>query len=317
VYQDYINYCGDLTETYGTVIILEDDLFVAPSFYQYALKALEACKSDPKLAGISLYNNSFNESAALPFEPLKSKGDFYLMQLPSSWGQIFTNEQWTSFKNWYKTNEKGINYTCLPKGLDTWSEKSWKKPFIAYLIESQKFFAYPFESYSMNLNEVGTNIKTKDYKFLNPLYSLKETTSIHLDEVPWCYDSAYMLLPSFFQEMKTLPLGAAFHIDYYGSKLNQIDEDDWVITSLPVNWFEQSFGLELKPIDLNVLFNIPGKEIYLTKKRNIISKNYSKKIIAYHYPIPHWYHSFFQQPIYRRLKAILSHQVKTITRKKL
>lgn len=45
--------CGDLTEEYGAVMILEDDLYVSPDYYNYAMKALEKYGDHPKIAGIS------------------------------------------------------------------------------------------------------------------------------------------------------------------------------------------------------------------------------------------------------------------------
>lgn len=37
-------YCGGLTDTYGSVIFLEDDSFVSPAFYQYVVEALAYCE---------------------------------------------------------------------------------------------------------------------------------------------------------------------------------------------------------------------------------------------------------------------------------
>ena len=37
----HIIQCGDLTEKYGAVIILEDDLLVAPDYYEYVKAALD------------------------------------------------------------------------------------------------------------------------------------------------------------------------------------------------------------------------------------------------------------------------------------
>ena len=48
--------CGDLTEEYGAVMILEDDLYVSPDYYNYAMAALEKYGEHPQIAGIALNN---------------------------------------------------------------------------------------------------------------------------------------------------------------------------------------------------------------------------------------------------------------------
>ena len=39
--RSHIISCGDLTEEYGAVMILEDDLYVSPDYYNFAAQALE------------------------------------------------------------------------------------------------------------------------------------------------------------------------------------------------------------------------------------------------------------------------------------
>ena len=46
--------CGDLVDEYGSIILLEDDLFVSPQAYRYATAALDFYDYDPRVAGISL-----------------------------------------------------------------------------------------------------------------------------------------------------------------------------------------------------------------------------------------------------------------------
>jgi hypothetical protein len=98
----HILWCGDQTEKYGAVIILEDDLLVSPLFYSFAQKALSFYSEDAKSGGISLYSYNYCESVNLPFYLLKGSSDVYFMQYASSWGQAWTWDQWAYFKNWYK-----------------------------------------------------------------------------------------------------------------------------------------------------------------------------------------------------------------------
>ena len=45
--------CGDLTDEYEGVIILEDDLYVAEDYYSYAKAALNFYENNEKIAGIA------------------------------------------------------------------------------------------------------------------------------------------------------------------------------------------------------------------------------------------------------------------------
>src|SRR5690606_11898173 len=65
--RNHVLACGDLTEEYGDVLVLEDDLFVSPYFYEYTARALAFYENEPRVAGISLYSQQFNQTANLPF----------------------------------------------------------------------------------------------------------------------------------------------------------------------------------------------------------------------------------------------------------
>lgn len=78
--------CGEFTKEYDGLIVLEDDVFVAPSFYLYARACVEVY-SDDRIAGVSLYSFGVNYHNMLPFVPLRSESDVYLMQNAQSWGR--------------------------------------------------------------------------------------------------------------------------------------------------------------------------------------------------------------------------------------
>ena len=60
-------YCGSLTDTYRSIIFLEDDSFVSPVFYDYAFAALNYFVDDPQIGGISLFRYAFNGFTHQPF----------------------------------------------------------------------------------------------------------------------------------------------------------------------------------------------------------------------------------------------------------
>src|SRR4030043_1928352 len=52
--KQHVLQCGDLSQKYGSIIMLEDDLMVSPYFYDFAKKALEFYDGDDKIGGVSL-----------------------------------------------------------------------------------------------------------------------------------------------------------------------------------------------------------------------------------------------------------------------
>ena len=75
--------CGDLTEKYGAIIALEDDLIVSEDFYRYATQALNFYNEDQKVAGIALYSHGWNGYSSVAFSPVKNQYDTYYGQFLS------------------------------------------------------------------------------------------------------------------------------------------------------------------------------------------------------------------------------------------
>ena len=72
--------CGDMTEKYDTVMILEDDIYVSPDFYNYAMQTLEKYGDHPQIAGIALNTKRELLESVYPFFPLRTGYDIYFQQ---------------------------------------------------------------------------------------------------------------------------------------------------------------------------------------------------------------------------------------------
>jgi len=140
--REHVLQCGDYASEFGSVIILEDDLFVSPFFYEYAIHALEYYNGDNQIGGISLYNQPVQNIVEYPFKALYDNSDVYFMQFPSSLGQAWTNTHWKEFRDWY-ASEPDLNRINIPAKILGWPKSSWKKYFCAFLLEKNKFFVFP------------------------------------------------------------------------------------------------------------------------------------------------------------------------------
>ena len=252
--------CGDLTVKYGAVIILEDDLLVSPAFYQFAKRALDFYKSNPKVGGISLYHYQHNESTELPFEIICNGYDAYFMQVPSSWGQLWTKEQWSKFRIWHDTGQVIDDKDFLPDNVKAWPESSWKKYFWKYLVHEQLYFVYPSISYTTNTGAVGAHhdeitalhqsslsLKMKDYRFPN------------FDETLNIYDSFFEITSPKFDWLKSLKL-QHIEMDIYGSKKLKVIKSPFLLSSKQCNNPIASYNIEFFPINLNLYLGLQPSE---------------------------------------------------------
>jgi hypothetical protein len=288
--KQHILSCGDLTQDIGSIILLEDDLFVSPYFYEYSSKALEFYKTEDRISGISLYSHFYNETAGMRFEPLQSSGDVYFHQLACSWGQAWTFDQWIGFRTWLDKDRHKFKDKYLPRDVQVWPKSSWKKDFIAYNIDTEKYFVYPYLSLSTNFGDPGTHHKgsnghlqvplqylKKDYKFIN--FSFEEPV----------YDT-YCELDS--RSMSFLSGDSRWNdveLNLYGTKdIDNISKRK-VCCPFKPSVSDKSFGLSLKPKELNMIYNIPGEDLYLADKaafdRNHEDLSHSERI-SYFYNIP-------------------------------
>ena len=177
--REHVMSCGDISKNFDGVIILEDDLYVSPAFYDYAQQAYRFYKDDAWIAGMALYSNRFNEVAFCPFEPIADGYDNYFMQVPCSWGQIWTKNQWSKFKEFLIGYEINPVIDQLPPSVLLWpTETSWKKAFYAYMIKTNRYFVYPGIGLTTNCGEMGMHhdrimnvwqtsllLKTKQFHF--------------------------------------------------------------------------------------------------------------------------------------------------------
>lgn len=285
--RNHIIQCGDLALTYGSVIILEDDLFVSPSFYQYAIQALNFSYGEDYIGGISLYNHQLNGQTLTNFSPIADGYDNWYLQFSASWGQAWTKKQWASFKTWYVHNQTLEAKPSIPMNVAYWNNESWLKFHIAYLIETNKYFLYPKIALSSNFGEAGTHNRESssayqvdlryDYQRPFKFSKLNESNSV--------YDAFYENA-NLTKYLKIRSSECCVNLNGYKPFPKQ---KKFMLTTNKLSYsIIKSYGLNLRPIDLNVVFSIPGEDIYLydltIEKINKFPKNHYN-LLSYNYKI--------------------------------
>lgn len=167
--------CGRYLDEFDALIVLEDDIEVSPGFFIYAEQCVERFYDNPEIAGISLYNFSINYQNNLPFIPIHSESDIFLMKCAQSWGQVWMKKQWKEFYNWYINNDQEFPVLPhLPVNICKWPKSSWLKYHTRYCIENNKYFVYPYISLTTNYSDAGVHSNKASFLFQTPmLYGCK------------------------------------------------------------------------------------------------------------------------------------------------
>lgn len=276
---------GDYTKSYDAVVVLEDDLIVSPCFFDYAIECVEKYKDDERVAGISLYGFPFNSYMNLPFMPQKDEYDVYFMQIAQSWGQVWMKKQWAFFAQWYeKNNEEFDELPHLPSNICHWGKKSWLKYHDKYCIEQDKYFVYPFVSLTSNSGSAGTHSKIGTNVTRTMLQGGNKTKYILPDfENAMKYDGFYER-----KELGEIIGNTEICIDLYGLKQNKMCKRYWLTTKIAPYKVIKSFGLELYPIEENVIKHVSGHTIYLYDTSSAADVSKSKNtfdIISYFFKV--------------------------------
>jgi hypothetical protein len=254
--RDHILLCGDLTENYDVVVVLEDDIIVSNSFLNYLAAAIKFVGQDDSVAGISLYAPSINEMAMLPFTPKKTGFDNYYLQSAQSWGQCWTRSMWQGFRVWYDKNSSPlIAEGDMPDRIYSWPETSWKKYFMKYLVETGKTFFYPYDSFSSNFSDVGQHNKFITPHFQVPLISDKSDFRFGRQSETPCYDI-------FFERIGFTHENNPLCLDFYGTRT--LTNSRFLLTPKKIKASKiKSFGLTYRPQEDNYLKSAPGDDVHL------------------------------------------------------
>ncbi len=264
--------CGALSQKYDGIILLEDDLYVSPWFYDYAVQASKFYQGVRDVSGIALYSHRYNETAYLPFFPYDDGSDVFFMQLACSWGQIWLQEQWKDFEDWYtgSGSDELINEQDLPANVRLWPETSWKKYFIQYMILKNKYFVYPRQSYTTNFGDHGQNhVGVKTFQVPLAQGMKRPFCFAKIEDTKVKYDAFCEIEPDYIKKMNDNLSQYEFVTDLYGTKEKHHFNKNYVLTSKECTKFSYSFDKTLIPIEANIIESIPGSSLFLAKREDV------------------------------------------------
>lgn len=276
---------GKWFNEYDALIILEDDVVVAESYYSYVKHSVQKYSECDSIAGISLYSYSINYQTNRPFCPLKDKNDVYFMNCAMSWGQVWMRDSWLFFYQWYQEHKSFTNTQHLPSCLTNWGDKSWLKYHTRYCIENNKFFVYPYVALSTNFSDAGVH----NDGLTNTTYQVQLQSGFKKDYKLPAWGESAVYYDGFFENLALYDFlrltKEELCIDLCGEQNNRAHKRYWLTTKICNYKILKSYGLNYRPIEINILLNNAGKQIFLydtfSSQKNLVTDNRTSYLYPY------------------------------------
>lgn len=254
---------GKWFDQFEAIVVLEDDIVVSPGFYSYTRESVERYYDNSRIAGISLYNFEVNYQTGTPFQPINNGQDVFFMNCAMSWGEVWMKDSWTKFYKWYNVNKDFSPSDSLPQRIFEFGPKSWLKYHTRYCIEQDLLFVYPYVSLSTNCSDAGThNIDCNRTQYQTNILRGK----IDSYRFPDTFKDA-IIYDGFFENSliyKSIGLSKdVLCIDLYSKNLNKQGKRYWLTSRVENYRIVKSYGINYRPIEINVLVDNPGNDIFI------------------------------------------------------
>ena len=253
--------CGCLVEDYDYLVMLEDDIIVSDSYFLYTKQAIETYEQYPEIVGISLYRFHVYPQNGRFFEPEYNGSDTYLMQVAQSWGQVWTKRMWNEFHEWYLSHQEFEKPFRMADYSYSWDQRSWLRYFTGFVTSENKYLVHPYHAYSTNTQEIGENYKAAGTDFQVCLAKGQKEFRMYAPEHCVHYDAFFEREPD-----------EQFSFEYQGERvlmdLNAARSNygyyRYMASTNKLNYHViRTYGLRMRPQEINLTNDIPGKEIYL------------------------------------------------------
>ncbi len=281
--------CMKLAKELGSVVVLEDDLVVSPSFQLYLLTIQPLAKLERQLAGISLYRYPMVEHDHFPFDLIPNDEFVYYQQRSSSNGCFYTWDMLRPYFDFLEIFDGDFDRYNLPENVKKWGDEVWEKSFYCYLQHADLYLAFPRFSLTTDFADIGVHMKkqTNKYAHQSNLYlGQKFDFPARYENTENVYDAYYEVhrstLINYLPELEEYD----FEVDIYGyKKLDKITKP-FLLSSKKCNKAIHRWDRRMKPELNNILLNEPGYFYSLGLTSDFIAQTSEslKEKFLYYYP---------------------------------
>jgi len=282
--------CMRMIEKLGSALILEDDLVLSPYFQDYLLACSDIVKRERKLSGVSLYRYPMVEHDHFPFQLIPNDEFVYYQQRSSSKGAFYTWDMIKGYLDFYANFDNDYTKYSLPANVKKWSNEVWEKSFYCYLLQKDKYIAFPRFSFVTDSGDDGVHMRkdTDKYAHQSQLYLSNKIGSVSIwEETDNVYDSYYELLPSRYKRMVVELKDYEFEVDTYGHKFLESIRAPLLLSSKTCKKKIMGWERRLKPEVNNILLGQKGEFYSFGSTKDFIpsaSIERLKSKFLYYYP---------------------------------
>lgn len=257
--KNHILQCGDLTEQFKALILLEDDVFVGEYFYDYVTHVVAAYEGDDRIGGFALYTHEL-AGTGIPVSYMNDGSDTFLRQDVVSWGECWTKNQWMLFKAWLNGfDDSDFKRIDMPEQTKRFKH-SWTKYYAAYLVDTNRYFVIPYHSYTTCFCDAGEHYSLKTMAGQVCLVAGSRDYIFHPFEKMVRYDIYFV------NERIYDWLGfdkSEICVDWYNLR-KKSEGKRYLLSAMKLPFsIIKKYGLYLRPIELNVKYNIDGDGLYI------------------------------------------------------
>ena len=195
----------------------------------------------------------------LPIDYVEDGKDTFVYQNVESWGECWTERMWTQFRKWYNnTPDHDFTKVDMPEYMKNW-KKAWSKFYMAFQIETGRFFIYPSISHTTCFSEAGEHGNNSSIGQVVILSGRKEYNLQDFNKL-----SKYDIFGNNLQIYDSLNMTyKELCIDMHGSRDN-VYNCRYILSPYKYPYkIVKEYALSLRPIELNVLYNLEGSGLFL------------------------------------------------------
>ncbi len=266
---EHFHRCGDLTNEYDAIVLLEDDLVVGPAFHHWATAALGHAETDERIAGVSLAMPFFDGYQHLPFEPIIDGSDAIFAQVPWYDGMAWTHSMWQS----YRANRDAVidPATQIHRSFESLGDDEWFPDAVRYLLTTGKYYLLPRAAQATNSGAAGTHFDRQTDYFQVPLSmrgpaewrvtSLDDSLAVYDDHLEPAKRVVKRLVPELAE--------VDFAVDLLGVRDLTTVAEPHVITTRKCDAALRSWGASLHPLVANLIHDTAGADIHLAETTHV------------------------------------------------
>jgi hypothetical protein len=196
------------------------------------------------------------------------------VQVPYTQGLAFTRVQWACFEAW-RHSPLSASSPSLPLH-EAWSRfdrEDWFPLLARFVITTDRYFVFPRVSHTTGWGDAGTHFTQASRFFQVPLQRDQQCYDFNsLNSAVAVYDSFFELQPDRLNRLTDQLRGYDYTLDLYGiksrSNLSML-RVKYVLTSRRCRRPIASFGKTLWPLELNIVAQVPGREVCLCRTEDV------------------------------------------------